>query len=99
MVADMAATTHFKRQIAMGEMGDRLWFLENAWPRQVSRNTLFINTPEGRFLPAFSQVWPPPIGLGPFSWLTMTMTGAWTFSPPTAPHACSPMQITPSPSP
>ena len=31
MVADMAATTHFKRQIAMGEMGDRLWFLENAW--------------------------------------------------------------------
>ncbi len=50
MVADMAATTHFKRQIAMGEMGDRLWFLENAWPRQVSRNTLFINTPAGRFL-------------------------------------------------
>ena len=32
MVADMAATTHFKRQIAVGEMGDRLWFLENAWP-------------------------------------------------------------------
>jgi len=50
MCADMAATTHFKRHLAMGEMGDRLWFLENAWPRQVSRNTVFVNTGTDQFL-------------------------------------------------
>ncbi len=43
-VGDMAATTHFKAKTSMGEMaGMRLWVLQNGWPRQAMRNTLFIN--------------------------------------------------------
>jgi hypothetical protein len=48
--ADMAATTHFKAKVTMGDMGDRRWFLENAWPRQTMRNTLYLNTGTGRFM-------------------------------------------------
>ena len=50
MSADMAATSHYKSQITQGEMGDRRWFLENAWPRQTMRNTLFLNTGTRRFM-------------------------------------------------
>ncbi|MDA1273126.1 MAG: FG-GAP-like repeat-containing protein [Verrucomicrobia bacterium] len=50
MSADMAATTHFKTMIAMGDLGDRRWFLENAWPRQSMRNCVFLNTGTGRFM-------------------------------------------------
>ncbi|MFN0128661.1 MAG: FG-GAP-like repeat-containing protein [Verrucomicrobiales bacterium] len=50
MVADMAATTHFKAKSTMGDMeGYRLWVLQNAWPRQIMRNTLFLATESGRF--------------------------------------------------
>ena len=49
-VADMAATSHYKSKVTMGDMGDRRWFLENAWPRQIMRNNLFINTGTPRFM-------------------------------------------------
>ena len=50
MVADMAATTHFKAKTTMGEMsGWRRWVLENGWPRQAMRNMLFIDSRVGRF--------------------------------------------------
>jgi len=49
-VADMAATTHYKSKVTMGDMGDRRWFLENAWPRQIMRNNLFLNTGTPRFM-------------------------------------------------
>jgi enediyne biosynthesis protein E4 len=49
MSADMAATTHYKAKITSGDMGDRRWFLENAWPRQTMRNTVFLNTGTDRF--------------------------------------------------
>ena len=51
-VADMAATTHYKSKVTMGDMGDRRWFLENAWPRQIMRNNLFLNTGTPRFMEA-----------------------------------------------
>jgi hypothetical protein len=50
--ADMAATSHFKAKVMMGDMSDKRWWLENAWPRQIMRNQLFINTGTGRFLEA-----------------------------------------------
>ena len=49
-VADMAATSHYKSKVTMGDMGDRRWFLENAWPRQIMRNNLFLNTGTTRFM-------------------------------------------------
>ena len=50
MVADMAATTHFKAKSTMGEMtGWRRWILENDWPRQAMRNMLYIDSGAGRY--------------------------------------------------
>ena len=50
LVADMAATTHFKAKSTMGEMsGWRRWVLENGWPRQAMRNMLFVNSGVGRY--------------------------------------------------
>ncbi|MCZ6792361.1 MAG: VCBS repeat-containing protein, partial [Planctomycetota bacterium] len=50
MIADMAATTHYKAKVTMGDMGDRRWFLENAWPRQTMRNNVYLNTGTRRFM-------------------------------------------------
>ena len=50
MVADMAATTHFKSKLNMGEMGGRRrWILENGWPRQAMRNMLYLDTGLGTY--------------------------------------------------
>ena len=50
MVADMAATTHFKSKSTMGAMhGWRRWVLENGWPRQAMRNMLYVNSGATRF--------------------------------------------------
>ena len=50
MIADMAATTHFKAKSTMGEMsGWRRWVLENGWPRQSMRNMLYVDSGVGRF--------------------------------------------------
>ncbi|YCM42149.1 FG-GAP-like repeat-containing protein [Verrucomicrobiaceae bacterium 227] len=47
---DMAATTHYKAKISMGNMQDWLWGLENFWPRQAMRNNFFLNTGSNRFM-------------------------------------------------
>lgn len=47
---DMAATTHYKAKISMGNMQDWRWGLENFWPRQAMRNNFFLNTGAGRFM-------------------------------------------------
>ena len=46
---DMAATTHFKQKVSMGDMANRGWFMSTSEPRQLMRNSLFINTGTGRF--------------------------------------------------
>ncbi|MBN1442183.1 MAG: CRTAC1 family protein, partial [Planctomycetes bacterium] len=50
LVGEMSPTTHRKEKMVMGEIGDRGWFLENNWPRQVMRNHLFLSTGAGRFM-------------------------------------------------
>lgn len=51
LTADMAATTHFKAKLNMGEMDRKSrWFLENAEPRQYMRNALYLNTGTSRFM-------------------------------------------------
>ena len=47
---DMAATTHYKAKISMGNMQDWRWGLENFWPRQAMRNNFFLNTGTERFM-------------------------------------------------
>ena len=46
---DMAATTHYKSKMAMGEMGVMRWVIEAAKPRQVMRNCLYLNQGNGLF--------------------------------------------------
>ncbi len=51
-IADMAGTTHYKQKTAMGNMGDKTWFMLNARPAQLMRNCLFLNAHNGRFVEA-----------------------------------------------
>ena len=46
---DMAATTHYKSKVSMGEMGSLRFPIEQKFPRQVMRNCLHINSGTGRF--------------------------------------------------
>ncbi|MAB59797.1 MAG: hypothetical protein CMO46_04550 [Verrucomicrobiales bacterium] len=46
---DMAATTHYKSKMSMGEMGALRWVIEATKPRQVMRNCLYLNQGEGHF--------------------------------------------------
>ena len=46
---DMAATTHYKSKMAMGEMGVLRYLIEKALPRQVMRNCLYVSTGTGRY--------------------------------------------------
>lgn len=46
---DMAATTHYKSKVSMGDMGALQWPIERVQPRQVMRNCLYLNTGTGRF--------------------------------------------------
>ena len=47
---DMAATTHYKSKMAMGEMGSMRWSLESVKPRQLMRNMCYLNTGTSRFI-------------------------------------------------
>ena len=47
---DMAATTHYKSKMAMGEMGTLQHVIERFRPRQVMRNCLYLNTGTGRLM-------------------------------------------------
>jgi len=49
MVADMAGSTHYRAKVNMGDMSKFRWILENDWPRQTMRNTLYLNSGTGRF--------------------------------------------------
>ena len=52
LVADMAATTHFKEKATMGDMGRDAWFLTAGHPRQFMRNALYVNTATSRLMEA-----------------------------------------------
>ena len=47
---DMAATSHYREKVMMGNMNDMGWFLEHANPRQYMRNALYINTGTDKML-------------------------------------------------
>jgi hypothetical protein len=47
---DMAATTHYKQKLNMGDMGKRIDFVEAMETKQYMRNALFLNTGTGRML-------------------------------------------------
>ncbi|NIW23097.1 MAG: RNA-binding protein, partial [Gammaproteobacteria bacterium] len=46
----MSATTHYRSKILMGDMSAYQWFMTHAWPRQLMRNALYLNSGTGRFL-------------------------------------------------
>ena len=52
LVADMSSTTHYKQKTTMGEMGSAAWFLTIGRPRQVMRNSLYVNAGGSRLLEA-----------------------------------------------
>jgi len=57
MGSDMAGTTHFKSKVAMGEMDNfDSFFLTHPEPRQVMRNTVYLNTGVDRFMEVASLV-------------------------------------------
>lgn len=49
---DMAATSHYREKVMMGNMNDMGWFLEFAQPRQYMRNSLYVNTGNEKVLEA-----------------------------------------------
>ena len=50
MATDMIGSTHFRRNVMMGEATKRAWFLEYAEPRQYIRNSLYLNTGADRMM-------------------------------------------------
>jgi hypothetical protein len=52
IACDMMGSTHYRRQVMMGESSRKDWFLDFAEPRQYSRNTVFLNTGTGSFMEA-----------------------------------------------
>mgnify|MGYP001174873375 CR=1 FL=1 len=49
---DMAATSHYREKVMMGNMDDMGWFLEYAKPRQYMRNSLYVNSGTDKMLEA-----------------------------------------------
>ncbi|MDG2123726.1 MAG: VCBS repeat-containing protein, partial [Verrucomicrobiales bacterium] len=52
VVADMAASSHYREKVTMGNMDDMGWFLDWAEPRQYMRNAVYLNSGAGRMLEA-----------------------------------------------
>ncbi len=52
ITSDMAATSHYRDKVMMGNMEDSGWFLDWAEPRQFMRNAVYLNTGTGRMLEA-----------------------------------------------
>jgi hypothetical protein len=50
MATDMVGSTHFRRNVMMGEATKREWFFDYAEPRQYIRNALYLNTGAGRMM-------------------------------------------------
>ena len=55
MTADMSGTSHYKRKVEMGDMGDSAFFLTYGRPRQYMKNSLFINSGIGPFFEVASM--------------------------------------------
>jgi len=49
---DMAATSHYREKVMMGNMDNMGWFLEFAQPRQYMRNSMYLNTGTNKMLEA-----------------------------------------------
>jgi len=66
MTVDMAARSHFKSKLNMGEMkGERRWVMENGWPRQIMRNHLYVNAGGGNFR---EEAWMRGLASTDWSW-------------------------------
>ncbi|MCP4188992.1 MAG: RNA-binding protein [Planctomycetaceae bacterium] len=50
MVLDMSATTHYRQKVTMGDMSANQHFMDHSNPRQLMRNSVFLNAGVGRFL-------------------------------------------------
>ena len=64
-VLDMAATTHYKAKIAMGDMSAFKDFMDESDPRQMMRNALFINSGTSRFM---ESAWLSGLAASGWSW-------------------------------
>lgn len=49
---DMAATSHYREKVMMGNMNNMGWFLEFPQPRQYMRNSMYLNTGTDKMLEA-----------------------------------------------
>lgn len=52
ITSDMAATSHYRDKVMMGNMEDSGWFLDWAEPRQFMRNAVYLNSGTGRMMEA-----------------------------------------------
>ena len=64
-VLDMAATTHYKAKIAMGDMTSFKDFMDESDPKQMMRNALFINSGTPRFM---ESAWLSGLAASGWSW-------------------------------
>ena len=64
-VLDMAATSHYKAKIAMGDMSAFKNFMDTSSPRQMMRNALFIHSGTSRFL---ESAWLSGLAASGWSW-------------------------------
>jgi hypothetical protein len=55
MATDMLGSTHFRRNVMLGESSKWRWFLDVAEPRQYGRNAVYLNTGAGRVMEAAYQ--------------------------------------------
>ncbi|MCA9187323.1 MAG: VCBS repeat-containing protein [Planctomycetales bacterium] len=52
IATDMSGSTHYKRHLIMGDLSDEYWFMDTSQPRQIRRNSLFVNVGHGHFIEA-----------------------------------------------
>lgn len=45
---DMLGTSHYRRNVMLGEVGNKIWFFDYARPPQYSRNALYLNSGRNR---------------------------------------------------
>ncbi|MBD28918.1 MAG: hypothetical protein CMO38_06705 [Verrucomicrobiaceae bacterium] len=64
-VLDMAATTHYKAKVAMGDMTAFKDFMDESDPKQMMRNALFINSGTPRFM---ESAWLSGLAASGWSW-------------------------------
>jgi len=67
LAAEMAGSTHYRRQISMINLEKDRWFLETAFPRQYPRNAVYLGTGTDRVMEV--------------AYLTGLANTDWTWSP------------------